>query len=81
MKRDLFTNVNVVEDAIRFVSPSSNNSKEKPKLFSSNGNNHHANESNDHNEDEMSDDKQGEEKQVEQTGEITPITTTVNQIF
>ncbi|HEY6883131.1 MAG TPA: hypothetical protein VI278_03735, partial [Nitrososphaeraceae archaeon] len=81
MKLDLLTNVTVVEDAIRFVSSSSNNSKGKSKLFSSNGNNHHANESNDHNEDEKSDDKQGEEKQVEQTGEITPITTTVNQIF
>ena len=75
MKLALLTNAT----AIRFISPSSTNSKDKPKLFSSNGNNHHVNESNDHNEDEKSD-KQGEEKQLEQTGEITPITT-VNQVF
>jgi arginine exporter protein ArgO len=33
MKLDLLTNATIVEDVIIFVSSSSNNSKEKPKLF------------------------------------------------
>jgi predicted transcriptional regulator len=74
MKMDLLTNATVVDDAIRFVS--SNKSKEKLKP-SANDNEHNKEESNEHDYDE--DINQLEEKQVEETGEVT--TTTINEVF
>jgi hypothetical protein len=76
MKLDLLTNPTVVDDAIKFVS---NKSKEKVKLSSS-INNEDTKESNElyYYEEEKSD-KEGEEKQEKETGEI--MLTTANQIF
>jgi hypothetical protein len=86
MKLDLLTNATVVDDAIRFVSESEK-SKDKDKeeqvksstSSSSDGsgnedNNKESNEP-DYNEDEKSD-KEGEENQEHDTGEIT-----INQVF
>jgi predicted transcriptional regulator len=68
MKLDLLTNATVVDDAIRFVSQKS---KEKIKSSSSNSNE----EAKDPDYDEMSD-KVGEERQEQETGEIT-----INRVF
>lgn len=79
MKLELLTNATVVDDAIRFVT---DNSKEKSKSFSSsNCGDERANQSDepDYNKDEKSD-KQGEERQEEETGE-TAIIRTANQVF
>jgi hypothetical protein len=89
MKLDLLTNATVVDDAISFVSESEKSKdKEKEKdqvkssssSFSSDGSgneddNKEPNEP-DYDEDEKSD-KMGEEKQEQETGEIT----TINQVF
>jgi hypothetical protein len=70
MRLDLLTNATVVDDAIRFVS---NKSKEKLKSFSNNSNEDDKEEPKpDYDEDE----DQLEEKQEEETGEIT-----INQVF
>ncbi|MFL6413367.1 MAG: hypothetical protein ACJ71K_19265 [Nitrososphaeraceae archaeon] len=63
-----FTNATVIDDAIRFVSQKS---KEKIKSSSSNSNE----EAKDPDYDEMSD-KVGEERQEQETGEIT-----INRVF
>jgi hypothetical protein len=86
MKLELLTNATVVDDAIRFVSESEKSKgkdKEKEQVKSSSSSDSSGNEDNDkeskepdYNEDEKSD-KAGEEKQEEQTGEIT----TTNQVF
>jgi hypothetical protein len=71
MKLELLTNASVVDDAIRFVSQKS---KEKPKPYSKSGSVEDTKESNepDYNEDE----DQLEEKQEEETREIT-----INRVF
>jgi hypothetical protein len=86
MKLDLLTNATVVDDAIRFVSESEK-SRDKDKeeqvksVFSSSDNS--GNEDNkeskepDYDDEDENSDKVGEEKQEEETGEIT----TVNQVF
>jgi hypothetical protein len=68
MKLDLLTNATVVDDAIRFASQQS---KERLKSSSSNSNE----EAKDPDYDEMSD-KVGEERQEQETGEIT-----INRVF
>jgi hypothetical protein len=88
MKLDLLTNATVVDDAIRFVSESEKfKDKDREQVKSSpssstsdsSGNEDDKKESDepDYNEDEKSN-KVGEEKQVEETGEIT---VTTNQVF
>ena len=73
MKLELLTNATVVDDAIRFVSQhSTNNTK---KLISQQNDNQ---ESKEPDYDEGNTDKQGEEEQEEQTGEIS---STTNQVF
>jgi hypothetical protein len=73
MKLDLLTNATVVDDAIRFVSQKSRETK-----TSSGNSNEHEKESN---EPEYDEDKhQLEEEQEEQTGETTASITT-NQVF
>jgi hypothetical protein len=87
MKLDLLTNATVVDDAIRFVSESEK-SKDKDKeeqvksspssassYSSSNEDNNKESKEHDYDDDEKSD-KEGEEKQEHDTGEIT-----VNQVF
>jgi hypothetical protein len=80
MKLDLLTNATVVDDAIRFVSEKSKD-KEKEQVKSSSSTLDSGNEDNkesnehDYNDDEKSD-KVGEEKQEQETGEIT-----INQVF
>ena len=70
MRLDLLTNATVVDDATRFVS---NKSKEKLKSFSNNSNEDDKEEPKpDYDEDK----DQLEEKQEEETGEIT-----INQVF
>ncbi|MFL6346059.1 MAG: hypothetical protein ACJ71A_11520, partial [Nitrososphaeraceae archaeon] len=74
MKLDLLTNATVVDDAIRFVS----SNKYKQELKSSSGNSNEDDEKEESNEpdyDEMSD-KVGEERQEQETGEIT-----INRVF
>jgi predicted transcriptional regulator len=87
MKLDLLTNATVVDDAIRFVSDSEK-SKDKGREqvkrgSSSSSSDSSGNEDNnkeskepDYDDDEKSD-KMGEEKQEQETGEIT----TMNQVF
>jgi hypothetical protein len=79
MKLDLLTNATVVDDAIRFVSDRSIDKKGQVKRSSSSSS-HSSNEdykgSNRPNYDDENSDKVGEEKQEEQTGEIT-----INQVF
>src|SRR5919197_2630401 len=72
MKLDLLTNATVVDDAIRFVSQ-----KSKQKLESSSNNNEDEKESRETDYDDNKD--QLEEKQEEETREIT--STTINQVF
>ena len=80
MKLDLLTNATVVDDAIRLVSEKSKG-KEKEQVKSSSSTLDSGNEDNkesnehDYNDDEKSD-KVGEEKQEQETGEIT-----INQVF
>jgi DNA-binding MarR family transcriptional regulator len=86
MKLDLLTNATVVDDAIRFVSESEKSKgkdKEKEQVKSSSSSDSSGNEDNDkeskepdYNEDEKSD-IEGEEKQEQETTEIT----TINQVF
>jgi hypothetical protein len=67
MKLDLLTNATVIDDAIRFVSSSDNNSKDRRKLFSYN---------NDENDDKESNEPDyNEEKKEDETDKM------VNQIF
>jgi hypothetical protein len=82
MKLDLLTNATVVDDAIRFVSESEKSKgKDREQVrtsssdSSSKDNNKESREP-DYDDDEKSD-KVGEEKQEQDTGEIT----TVNQVF
>jgi hypothetical protein len=72
MKLDLLTNATVVDDAIRFVS---DRSREQLKSSSSNSNESDKEESKEPDYDEMSD-KVGEERQEQETGEIT-----INRVF
>jgi hypothetical protein len=86
MKLELLTNATVVDDAIRFVSESEKSKgkdKEKEQVKSSSSSDSSGNEDNDkeskepdYNEDEKSD-IEGEEKQEQETAEIT----TINQVF
>jgi predicted transcriptional regulator len=75
MKLDLLTNATVVDDAIKFVS--SNKYKQELKSSSSGNSNEddEKEESNEPDYDEMSD-KVGEERQEQETGEIT-----INRVF
>jgi len=85
MKLDLLTNATVVDDAIRFVSESKSKGKdkeEKVKSLSSSSDsssNEEDKESKepDYDDDNGKSDKVGEEKQEQETGEIT----TINQVF
>jgi hypothetical protein len=87
MKLDLLTNATVVDDAIRFVSEKSKDKDREDQAKSSastspsyssgsEDNNKESNEPDYDDEDENSD-KVGEEKQEEETGEIT----TTNKVF
>jgi hypothetical protein len=74
MKLDLLTNATVVDDAIRFVSSHNSEVKDKSSVNNSNGHKAAKKESNELDYDEHKD--QLEEKQEEESGEIT-----VNQVF
>ena len=80
MKLDLLTNATVVDDAIRFVSESEKSKGKEHQVKSSsdisNEDNNKESREPDYDDDEKSD-KVGEEKQEQDTGEIT----TVNQVF
>ena len=88
MKLDLLTNATVVDDAIRFVASESEKSKdkdkeEKVKCSSSSSSDSNSNEDDnkeskepDYDDNDEKSDKVGEEKQEEQTGQIT-----TNQVF
>ena len=92
MKLDLLTNATVVDDAIRFVSESEKSKdKEKEQVkrgsSSSSSSDSSGNEDNnkepnepDYDYDDEKSDKVGEEKQEQETGEMTMIPTT-NQVF
>jgi hypothetical protein len=84
MKLDLLTNATVVDDAIRFVTDrSKGKDREQVKSSLSTSSSDSSNEDDkeskepDYNDDDEKFDKQGEEKQEQDTGEIT----TVNQVF
>jgi hypothetical protein len=86
MKMDLLTNATVVDYAIRFVSEKSED-KDREQVKSSHSSsdssgNEYEKESMelDYNEGDEKSDKQGEEKQEHDTGEIT-MTSTTNQVF
>jgi hypothetical protein len=87
MKLDLLTNATVVDDAIRFVSESEKSKdkdREQVKRRSvstssdsiSNEHNNKKTKEPDYDDDDEKSDKQGEEKQEHDTGEIT-----INQVF
>jgi predicted transcriptional regulator len=87
LKLDLLTNATVVDDAIRIVAEKSKEKDREEQVKSSStyssdnsGNEDNDKESNDpdYNEDEKSDKEGGEEKQEQETGEIT---STTNQVF
>ncbi len=85
MKLDLLTNATVVDDAIRFVSEKyKDKDREQVKnscsLDSSNEDDKESNEPDYDDDDDEKSDKVGEEKQEEETGEIT-MTSTANQVF
>jgi hypothetical protein len=87
MKLDLLTNATVVDDAIRFVSEKSKDKDREDQAKSSastspsysSGNEDNNKESNepDYDDEDENSDKVGEEKQEEETGEIT----TTNKVF
>jgi hypothetical protein len=81
MKLDLLTNATVVDDAIRFVASEKSKDKDREQVknsSSSESNSEDDKESKeaDYDYDDEKSDKGGEEKQEQQTGEIT-----VNQVF
>jgi hypothetical protein len=82
MKLDLLTNATVVDDAIRFVASEKSKDKEGEQVkclpSSSDSSNEDDKESRepDYNDDDEKSDKVGEEKQEQETGEIT-----INQVF
>jgi hypothetical protein len=75
MKLDLLTNATVIDDAIRFVSSHKSIENDKLKSSPSDSNESDREESN---EPGYNEDQELEEKQEEQTGEITA---TTNQVF
>jgi hypothetical protein len=89
MKLDLLTNATVVDDAIRFVSESEK-SKDKDKeeqvkssSYSSSDSSSNEDDNKESREpdcDDENSDKVGEEKQEQETGEIT-VTSTTNKVF
>jgi hypothetical protein len=88
MKMDLLTNATVVDDAIRFVSEKSKDKeKEQGQVKSSSSSSSDGSGNEDDNKEPESDyndheksDKVTEDKQEQETGEITT-TTTINQVF
>jgi IS30 family transposase len=85
MKLDLLTNATVVDDAIRFVASGKSKDKDKEEQVKSSpssssgssGNEDKDKESKQHDYNDEKSDKVGEEKQEQETAEIT----TINQVF
>jgi hypothetical protein len=80
MKLDLLTNATVVDDAIRFVASGKSKDKDKeeqvkssPSSSGSSGNEDKDKESKQHDYNDEKSDKVGEEKQEQETAEITTI--------